>query len=153
MTERREVHKVVAYITRGDHLLVFRQPGAYQAGIQVPAGTLEDGEQPEDGVMREASEETGLSGFTLESSLGQTRFDIAEFGRDEINVRHYFHLTYDKETPETWQHLEPHPSGEPTEPIYPFEFFWARMPDEVPDLIANFGEKLSALYEHLFARG
>jgi 8-oxo-dGTP pyrophosphatase MutT (NUDIX family) len=50
--------KVFAYITWGIKLLVFSQPTAPEAGIQVPAGTVEDGEAVDAAVMREAFEET-----------------------------------------------------------------------------------------------
>ncbi len=52
-------HKVFAYITSGTRLLVFRHPHFPEAGIQVSAGSLEVGEQPDEGVMREAAEDTG----------------------------------------------------------------------------------------------
>jgi 8-oxo-dGTP pyrophosphatase MutT (NUDIX family) len=65
------VRKVTAFITqhrRGkDHLLLFRHP---TAGIQIPAGTVEDGEPAESAVIREAREETGLRGLRVERYLG-----------------------------------------------------------------------------------
>ena len=38
------VEKAFAYITRDDELLVFRHVDSPEAGIQVPAGTIEPGE-------------------------------------------------------------------------------------------------------------
>jgi len=38
--------KVVAYITQGDRPLVFSHPLCPEAGVQVPAGTIEEGEAP-----------------------------------------------------------------------------------------------------------
>ena len=52
-------HKVFAYITHGHHLLVFRHLYVPEAGIQVPAGTVETHERSDDAVLREASEEIG----------------------------------------------------------------------------------------------
>ena len=46
-------HKVFAYITNRQRLLLFRHVYAPEAGIQVPAGTLEVGESPEEGVLRQ----------------------------------------------------------------------------------------------------
>ena len=63
------VEKVAAYITRDTHLLVFRHVHS-EAGIQVPAGTLEPGESPNDGVLREAREETGLDCLEVRRFLG-----------------------------------------------------------------------------------
>ena len=65
------VEKVVAYVTSGDRLLVFRHVHEPEAGIQVPAGTVEPGESPDDAVIREAHEETGLAGLTIRRYLGQ----------------------------------------------------------------------------------
>jgi 8-oxo-dGTP pyrophosphatase MutT (NUDIX family) len=65
--------KALAYITWGNSLLVFRHPHVPAAGIQVPGGTIEEGESPEEAVLREAIEETGLqtsssSGFSASTS-------------------------------------------------------------------------------------
>lgn len=66
-----EVFKVTAFITRqsqdGYDLLLFEHP---YAGVQIPAGTVERGEAPEAAVMREAAEETGLTGLTVREYLG-----------------------------------------------------------------------------------
>jgi ADP-ribose pyrophosphatase YjhB (NUDIX family) len=63
-------HKVYAYITRAEQLLVFKQVDFPEAGIQIPGGTIESGELPEDAVLREAVEETGLERLHLVSYLG-----------------------------------------------------------------------------------
>lgn len=63
--------KVTAFITRasprGEELLLFEHP---YAGIQVPAGTMEEGEMPEQAAVREAYEETGLAGLAVDRYLG-----------------------------------------------------------------------------------
>ena len=46
--------KVYAYITHANRLLVFRHVDEPDAGIQVPGGTMEEGEAPDEAVMREA---------------------------------------------------------------------------------------------------
>ena len=62
----RTLEKVTAFITRhrGDRtdLLLFRHP---HAGIQIPAGTVEPSERPEDAALREAREETGILDLVL----------------------------------------------------------------------------------------
>src|SRR5690348_18410922 len=65
------MQKALAYITWGNTLLVFSHPDFPEAGIQVPAGTIEPGEEPEAGALREAFEETGLSGLALVAFLGE----------------------------------------------------------------------------------
>jgi len=67
----RPVEKVTAFIIReraGERqLLLFEHPNA---GVQIPAGTVEEGESPEQAVLREAGEETGLAGFSILRYLG-----------------------------------------------------------------------------------
>lgn len=64
------LQKVTAFITRlseaGPELLVFRHP---TSGIQLPAGTVEEGESPEAAVLREVEEETGLANLRLVGPL------------------------------------------------------------------------------------
>ena len=55
-------HRAYAYITNGRRLLLITHPESPDAGVQVPAGTIEPGESPKYAVMREAREETGLAG-------------------------------------------------------------------------------------------
>ena len=65
------IQKVTAFITREKdvvkELLVFKHP---TAGIQIPAGTVEEGEDIETAVKREAYEETGLQFVEIENYLG-----------------------------------------------------------------------------------
>jgi len=139
-------HKVFAYITHGDRLLVFGHPDFPEAGRQVPAGTIGEGEDPEEAVMREALEETGLEGLRLQAYLGEAEFYCRE--RDEIAHRHFYHLTCDDQPPERWRHQETRPSDGTTEPIT-FEFFWVRLPDGVPPLAPGHDALLPALLASL----
>jgi 8-oxo-dGTP pyrophosphatase MutT (NUDIX family) len=65
------VEKVTAFITRelgGEpYLLLFEHPNA---GIQIPAGTVESNETPEAAVIREVAEETGLRSPSICRYLG-----------------------------------------------------------------------------------
>ncbi len=133
------VEKVAAYVTRSNHLLVFRHVNS-DAGIQVPAGTLEPDESPDDGVLREAQEETGLEGLTIRRFLGTRDHDMSPYGKAELHRRHYYHLEYRGDTPSTWRHFE---LGE-FKPIE-FELFWVRLPDDVPELAAAQGDFLAEL--------
>ena len=73
------VEKVTAFVTRERNgvreLILFRHP---TAGIQIPAGTVEDGETPETAVKREVYEETGLRGVKIEQSLGCIENELEE---------------------------------------------------------------------------
>jgi 8-oxo-dGTP pyrophosphatase MutT (NUDIX family) len=72
INRRRTVEKVSAFVTKdgelGPELLVFRHP---LAGIQVPAGTVEFGETPEQAVIREVAEESGIKQSKVLSMLSE----------------------------------------------------------------------------------
>ena len=136
--------KVVAYMTQGDKLLVFSHPLYPEAGIQVPAGTIEKGESPGKAAIREAREETGLHDLETRSLLGVREHDLSQYGIAELHRRYFFHLECRQETPITWRHYENDPSDGSTEPIE-FEFFWVKFPHEVPELSGGQGELLSKL--------
>ena len=73
------VEKVTAFITRTgrqgqQQLLLFQHP---QAGVQIPAGTVDAGEDWQTAVLREATEETGLTQLTIHRYLGQIENELA----------------------------------------------------------------------------
>jgi len=65
------IAKVTAFVTRRREdiveLLVFQHP---TAGLQLPAGTIDDGETPLQAVVREVFEETGLTSLGSVTSIG-----------------------------------------------------------------------------------
>jgi 8-oxo-dGTP pyrophosphatase MutT (NUDIX family) len=64
------IEKVTGFVTRpteeGPELLLLEHPFA---GIQIPAGTVED-ETPEEAVLREVAEETGIDSAAIRRCLG-----------------------------------------------------------------------------------
>lgn len=116
--------KVVAYIVREGRLLVFvhaDDESFDQSGVQVPAGTVRDGELPEDAVLREASEETGLQGLHIQRYLGTGEYDMRPYA-DAVHVRHYFQLRIDADdVPERWIAYE---RGESDGDPIRFELYW-----------------------------
>lgn len=52
--------KTLAYIISNNKLLVFKHRDYAEAGVQVPAGTVESGESVEKALYREILEETGI---------------------------------------------------------------------------------------------
>jgi 8-oxo-dGTP pyrophosphatase MutT (NUDIX family) len=113
--------KVNAYILHQGCLLVFRHTQFPQAGIQIPAGSVEPGETLEVAVLREAGEETGLTGLSLGTYLGKDRYKIPE--QDVVLERHFFRLHVEPPLPDRWLSYELNPSDGSPAPIE-FEFFW-----------------------------
>lgn len=142
-------HIALAYITHAGRLLVFSHPDFPEAGIQVPGGMLKQGEEPDEAVMREAFEETGLEGLELRSYLGDCELDAPERGK--VYHCRFYHLTYDGTAPERWRHDETDPSDGTPGPIT-FDFFWVRLPDEVPPLFGGTDVMLPELLERLRLR-
>ena len=132
-----ERNKVLTYITRGSHLLVFRHPDSPEVGIQVPGGTIEPGEVVEDAALREAIEETGLAGLRLSIYLGELSLDMSDFGLEEIHHRYYFHVWCDEEPPQSWRHHELTPSQNHEQQPIPFDFYWVNLSDGIPALVAQ----------------
>ena len=139
--------KAFAYITWEHALLVFRHVDFPEAGIQVPAGSIEPGESAEAAALRETFEETGLADFMLVAPLGEQVYDMTPFGKDEIHHRTFFHLRCAEAPQRTWRHLE-QARSDGGEPIA-FEFFWAPLPGGVPPLIAGHNALLPALLRAL----
>jgi 8-oxo-dGTP diphosphatase len=135
------VHKVVAYVVAADKLLVLVHPHHPDAGLQVPAGTIEAGESTDVAVLRELTEETGLVGFGIPEYLGEASFDMTAFGRREIHHRHFFRVSFNGSTPPRWRHTETSGGRAQSEL---FELFWVSLSSQ-PDLIAEQGAFLHAL--------
>jgi 8-oxo-dGTP pyrophosphatase MutT (NUDIX family) len=142
------IQKVFAYITHRNRLLVFSHTDFPEAGIQVPAGTVLPNEDLNVAVLREAQEETGLRDLVIKAYLGEQIRNMADIGKDEIHHRHFYHLLFTGDPPEQWQHDETSPSQGGTSPIR-FEFFWAELPDEIPELIADHGVMLPNLEKRM----
>ena len=121
MPRRKHVAKALVYITQGDKLLVFKQPESPRAGVQIPGGSIEPGEALEAAALREAYEETGLSGLVVQSYLGSAEYEL-KVDVGPPHLRHFFHLAYAGTSPARWEHIERTPSL----PVAPprFELWW-----------------------------
>jgi hypothetical protein len=103
------VRKVVIYCLRDGELLVFRHVDYpwEQVGIQVPAGTIKDGETVEAAALRELQEETGFRGFAIDGILGTTWYDISPM-RSELHERHFVRARPTEALPQRWPSQESH---------------------------------------------
>ncbi|HEX9494389.1 MAG TPA: NUDIX domain-containing protein [Candidatus Limnocylindria bacterium] len=88
------MRKVLCYVVRDGRLLVFDHRDHPDAGVQVPAGTLHDGEDPAAGAVRETEEETGHR------------------VPDRREARGVFHLTAPPGLPGSWSHLAEEGNGD-----------------------------------------
>lgn len=130
------VRKAFAYITSGSRVLLFTHPDHPDAGIQVPAGTIERGETPAAAALREAREETHLDCLAPGRWLGRDVFDAHAIGRDELHDRWFWHIRAGSDVPETWRHGEMFSANGAGEQIA-FDFFWADLREPLPPLVAD----------------
>ncbi|MFW9918400.1 MAG: NUDIX domain-containing protein [Candidatus Thorarchaeota archaeon] len=143
--------KIYAYITHGTRLLVFEERGFPEGGIQIPGGTPEPEETPQDAALREAIEETGLEALRYVRYLGEAIFDVSIYGIDEIHRRKFYHIVCDGTPPEKWNHEEVKPSirTENTPEHIIFDLYWWDLRHGIPNLQSGFDAKLSDLLEYL----
>ena len=105
------VRKATAVLLRegaeGREVLVFLHPDMDGSGstVQLPAGTVEDGESYEEAALRELAEETGVMGAVVVAWLGA--FDGAGAPRGAIHGqppqhREVFHLAPTLPPPDRW---------------------------------------------------
>jgi ADP-ribose pyrophosphatase YjhB (NUDIX family) len=129
--------RVVAYVLRGEELLVFDHRDLPRAGTQVPAGRLEPGEALAEGLARELDEEAGI-GARVVGELGQvTRDHGQDVGTYET---HYFRLETN-ESRDSWEHVV-QGDGDDAGLVFVYRFVPLTPP---PRLAGNQGEFLHLL--------
>ena len=86
------VEKVICYVVQDDDLLVFRHLDhpLTVTGVQVPAGTVESGEEALTAAVREVLEETGIRARVVRQ-LGTGDYDMRPY-RDELAHRTFVQL-------------------------------------------------------------
>jgi ADP-ribose pyrophosphatase YjhB (NUDIX family) len=102
----KTVEKTLCYVTYGDRLLVFRHldyPDT-EVGLQVPGGTIKVGESPEHAIVREVKEETDLE-ISNPRLLGVSEYNLFPY-RDEVQMRHIFHVEFIGVIEEKWESQE-----------------------------------------------
>ncbi len=93
---------VVRHTTAGPQLLVFDQIGHPEAGTQIPAGGVAAGEPLRDAVIREVTEETGLTDIAVVGALGTE--DKAHPTTGQPRHTTYFQLEAPVGAPDQWLH-------------------------------------------------
>lgn len=109
---RRRVQKAVGYVVRDDRLLALTHDDfpLEVTGIQVPAGSIEPGEQPAAAVVREVREETGVD-VRVVRALGVEQYDMWP-SKPELHERYFFQLAPRGDNlAERWRAGEELPSG------------------------------------------
>lgn len=137
--------RVVTYIVREGRFVAFLheddQDPIFDSGFRSPEGTIEPGEAPHEGALREAREETRLDGLRVVRYLGSDVFDPRP-ADDVLNHRHFFQLAVDSDPPREWRHVENNATwGGP----YAFRLFW--LPLEKAPLLCG---GMSALIGRIF---
>lgn len=138
--------KVLAYIYReyegSLQVLVFDHPNVPEVNPQVPAGSLKNNEKPEDGVLREIFEESGLKFNKVDSYLGQ--FEHFADYKNEIHNRHVYTIM-SSGLPDSWPHnVKSH--DEDNGEI--FEYYWLPIEEAKEKLVADLGKYLPTVNGH-----
>jgi 8-oxo-dGTP pyrophosphatase MutT (NUDIX family) len=94
--------RVVVYVERSDGLLVFDHRDHPEAGTQVPAGGVHQGEHLIEAVIREVREETGVRLDAAPTLLG-THEHLDGLGQPVLS--HFFGVQAPDGLPQAWQHV------------------------------------------------
>ncbi|CAM3963450.1 NUDIX hydrolase [Bacillus paranthracis] len=137
--------KVHAYVTREKEgamqLLVFKHRDTPEAGIQVPGGTVDEGETLKAAILREVQEESGLRHLCIERFLADYIIHVRE--KKEYEKRHFFHVTLLTDVKDRWEHIVS--AGEEDEGLV-FCYEWIDIA-KYPELAGKQGEFLHLLDE------
>ena len=120
------VEKAYGYITRkceGQLQVLVLEQNLIGSSIQVPKGTIEEGETPLEAIAREMFEETGLTDLIVQQLIAQ---DYYEHHSGALHKRYFYHLTTE-EIRDVWQH---NPTGM-NEGGLQFSFSWINNLSEV----------------------
>jgi 8-oxo-dGTP pyrophosphatase MutT (NUDIX family) len=141
--------KVLAYITRtgsagAPELLVFDHDQLLypDAGTQVPAGTVDQGETIEQALLREIEEETGLRGCEIVTRLAVYEWEHPD--THNTHERHVYHVRAPEITPDRWTWVETSGGAVPEHEGYEYFFRWLPLSEPI-DLAGNQGDYLHML--------
>lgn len=110
-------------------LLVFEHAGQPEAGLQVPGGTIEDGEPPLAAVAREVLEESGLTLDGWEAAATLDQRSVPGSATPGPQRWHCFAVTPAAPMPDAWQH---EPRGSASERELRFDYRWIALAGSEP---------------------
>ena len=121
----KPIKKVSAYIVRQskenyDELLVFSHKNHPDVPIQIPGGTVDNGEGLKEALKRKVYEETGLKNFEIIKKVGESTYFKLYLGK-EVN-RHYFLIRVSSDIENSWEH-EVVGKGEDKDLIFSYQWF------------------------------
>jgi 8-oxo-dGTP pyrophosphatase MutT (NUDIX family) len=128
-------------IDRLGRLLVFFHPG--DGNMQLPKGTVEAGESPEDAVRRELLEESGIRYTGPLEPLGTLEREcpagVEGNKSSHPQLWHLFLMRAQSDLPEIFSHVA---EGSPEEDGLVFEFRWLAVDDELTDFNTPYQEAI-----------
>jgi len=145
--ERKD--KVIGYVIRKKNnqteLLVFDHDKDYsEAGIQVPAGTVDKNENFEVALLREIYEEAGIAGLIVKNKIDQYSFcREIQFCH---NRRHVYCLTSKNELPDRWTHQV---TGDGVDKNFTFHYYWVDLETAKTKLAGRLGDSIDHLKRYL----
>lgn len=145
--------KVGAFILRpqpqgSNHLLLFTHPDHPEAPIQIPGGSVEEGEDIEAALYREIKEETGMIGLKIKRKIGVSEMPSI-LNKNEILERHCYLLEAPPQVKDEWIHTV---EGDGLDSGIRFQFSWYKIntnftltgdlgyfmsPEHIPELYKN----------------
>jgi putative (di)nucleoside polyphosphate hydrolase len=129
-------------------LLVFDHPE--DGGMQLPKGTVEAGETPEDAVRRELLEESGIAYDGALEPLGTLDRECEAGVEGNVHrhaqLWHLYVMRVDGALPETFEHVA---SGSPEEDGLVFRFRWLAADDPVDGFALPYRLAIARVREHL----
>jgi 8-oxo-dGTP pyrophosphatase MutT (NUDIX family) len=137
--------KVLAYVVRPGasgalEVLVFTHGDDPASGLQVPAGTIDEGESPEEAVLRELAEESGLMNLPIVRMVDRYTWIHAATGNR--HHRHVYRFDGGADLPAAWDHAA---VGSIEEEGLTFCFRWMPVAEAISQLSGDQGRSLPLL--------